>query len=193
MKWYKYDINDMSEKLYRKYFSMMSESRKSRIGAKKNKADRLRSVGAEMLLRKAVSELYSVQERQIVIENDAAGAPYLPEQDIYVSISHAESFAFCAISENPVGIDAEKLRDIPSRIAERTFSTGEMSYLGKITDDILRGEQARRFFEIWTAKEAYAKMIRTGISLHNTPDTSTLECIRHEYFKDYVISVCGKL
>ena len=73
------------------------------------------------------------------------------------------------------------------RVATGTFSVGENEYLGADGYE-LSGDTLVRFFEIWTAKEAYAKMTREGISLKNTVDTTALP-IKRVHFDGYVVSI----
>ncbi|MBQ2863688.1 MAG: 4'-phosphopantetheinyl transferase superfamily protein, partial [Clostridia bacterium] len=158
-----------------------------RIEKKAERDDRLRSVAGEMLVRRAVAEEYGVREEDILLLEDERGAPYIKGIDVHVSISHAGDYAVCAVADAPVGIDIEKIKPTNRRIAERTFSKRELEYLGcegEMGDDALL-----RFFEIWTAKEAYAKMQGTGLSLHDTPDTQALDNVTREYIDGYVISV----
>lgn len=190
MKWYKYNINDMSEELYNRYLCLMCEKRKSRIEKKTHRPDRILSVAAEMILRKALSEMFGKSEQDIVILEDERGAPYVEGIDVHVSLSHSGVYAVCAIAERPVGIDIERIRPINMRIAERTFSDGESEYLGaggEISDEVLL-----RFYEIWTAKEAYGKCMGTGILLKDTTDTTKLDNIVREYFDGYVVTVIEK-
>ena len=190
MKWYKYNINDMTEKLYQRYLGMMSECRRARIEKKALREDRLRSVAAEMLLRMALSEMLGINEQDITILETKEGAPYVEGIDVYVSISHSGDYAVCAVAECPVGIDIEKIHPVNMRIAERTFSVGELEYLGadgKMTDEVLG-----RFYEIWTAKEAYGKMLGTGVLLKDTADTTKLENIERAYLDGYVVTVIQK-
>ena len=190
MKWYKYNINDMTEKLYQRYLGMMSECRRARIEKKAQREDRLRSVAAEMLLRASLASTLGIREQDIVILEDEHGAPYVDGIDVHVSLSHSGDYAVCAISDKPVGIDIEKIRPVNMRISERTFSAGEKEYLG--ADGMITDESLGRFYEIWTAKKAYGKMLGTGILLKDTKDTTELENIERAYLDGYVITVIQK-
>lgn len=187
MKWYKYNINDMTEKLYQRYLGMMSECRRARIEKKAQREDRLRSVAAEMLLRASLASTLGIREQDIVILEDERGAPYVKGVNVHVSLSHSGDYAVCAIADCPVGIDIEKIRPINMRVAERTFSDGELKHLGP--DDEISDEVLRHFYEIWTAKEAYGKCVGTGILLKDTIDTTKLKDIVWAYPEGYVVSV----
>ena len=73
------------------------------------------------------------------------------------------------------------------RVATGTFSKNENEYLASDGYE-LSGETLVRFYEIWTAKEAYAKMTREGISLKNTIDTTTIP-VKRVHFDGYVVSI----
>ena len=187
MKWYKYNINDMTEECYCKYLGMMSPERRERVLKKSRQEDRLRSVAADMLLRTALSESFCTDEDDIKILEDERGAPYVDGIDVCVSISHSGDYAVCAFSHAPVGIDIEQVRPICARVAVGTFSEGETEYLGADGNE-LSGDALVRFYEIWTAKEAYAKMTGNGISLKHTVDTTTVP-VRRVHFDGYVVSI----
>ena len=96
MKWYKYNIGDMSAELYGRYLSMTCGKRRQRIEKKARYEDRLRSVAGEMLVRRAVAEEYGVREEDILLLEDERGAPYIDGIDVHVSISHAGDYVMCA-------------------------------------------------------------------------------------------------
>ena len=55
----------------------------------------------------------------------ALGKPYFKDGP-YFSITHTKNHVFCALSEKPVGIDAEELdREINLRLAEKILSPAE--------------------------------------------------------------------
>ncbi|MCR5626321.1 MAG: 4'-phosphopantetheinyl transferase superfamily protein [Lachnospiraceae bacterium] len=86
--------------------------------------------------------------------------PELKNKEFYFNLSHAHEAAVIAFSEKPVGVDMEYLdRKIkPEGIEKRYFSEGERRSLYE-ADDL-----KKRFFEIWTMKEAYGKLKGGGIS-----------------------------
>ena len=107
-----------------------------------------------------------------------SGQPYIEGSDMHISISHSGEYAVCALSENPVGIDIEKIREVSERLIDRVCTAREREY---VTSN-------ERFFEVWTAKEAYFKKIGTGIT--NLRSVETLD-LKREYHKidDYIICI----
>lgn len=187
MKWYKYNIDEISEPIYEKYLGMMSPERREKLLKKAIHEDRLRSVAGELLVRRAASETLGICEEAVSLCSDERGAPALEGTGLFVSIAHSGKYAVCALSDTPVGIDIEQVRPVCGRVATGTFSKGENEYLACDGYELL-GETLVRFFEIWTAKEAYAKMTREGISLKNTVDTTAIP-VKRVHFDGYVVSI----
>ena len=86
-----------------------------------------------------------------------SGAVYSPQSDLHLSFSHTRTHVAVAISEKSCGIDIESAtREVDREmIAKRFFSKDE--YRRVKSDDA-------SFFKIWTAKEAFLKMEKTGIN-----------------------------
>ena len=158
--------------------------------ARKEKADRLKdenkrklSLAADMLVRKSISEELGIKKEDIVFETNENGKPYAVGLDIHFSLSHSGEYVFLALSDKPVGIDAEKVRDVNTDIADRMFTNEERQYVFKEEEKI-----KERFFEIWTKKEAYVKML--GGKVSDFLGFSVLEKnIETKKYEDYTVSV----
>lgn len=153
MKWFMCRTGDFTEQEYEAVYEALSPSRKRHIDAFSNAAARRSSLAGELLLRKLLAEegVLAVPERL------PGGQPAVPGNPVFVSISHCDDRVVCAVSKTPVGIDIEKVRPIRPGMAERVCTPEELRY-------VRAGEEEMRFFEIWTAKEAYFKMKGTGIT-----------------------------
>ena len=91
------------------------------------------------------------------------GKPYFAAGDLHFSISHTKKRVFCALSDCPVGIDAEERdRKILLSLAEKILSPEEQLRFQTCSD---RREALLRF---WVLKEAAAKL--TGEGLRGYPD-----------------------
>lgn len=156
---YKYDIRKLSDDEYNKWFSLMSEEKQAKVNRFYFDDDRKRTVAGEMLARKAVAKRCGVSEESIVFGKNENGKPFAQNLDVQFNISHSEDMVVCVVADNPVGIDVEKIRQIDLKVAKRVYTQDEIDYLyGGDETAILE-----RFFELWTAKEAYLKFLGCGI------------------------------
>lgn len=90
------------------------------------------------------------------------GKPYFPDSLWHFSITHTKGHAFCALSRENIGIDAEELdRDIRLGLAERILSPGEKRQYDAAAD------KRRALLTFWVLKEAEAKY--TGVGLRGYP------------------------
>lgn len=90
------------------------------------------------------------------------GKPYfVPEENIFglhFSISHTRHHAFCVLSAQPVGLDAEEMdRQIDLRLADKILSPREKQRF-------LAAEDPRTaLLRLWVLKEADAKLSGRGL------------------------------
>ncbi|MBN2022754.1 MAG: 4'-phosphopantetheinyl transferase superfamily protein [Pirellulales bacterium] len=89
---------------------------------------------------------------------DAAGLPALE-----FSLSHCRWLVVAAVAlRAPVGLDVEFLDPAHDAVtAESILAPGERAWLARRP----RAERARDFLRLWTAKEAYAKLLGRGVAL----------------------------
>ena len=86
------------------------------------------------------------------------GKPYFADSNLHFSISHTPGHAFCVLSENNVGIDAEELdREINLKLAEKILSSGEKAQYNAAA------HKPRALLTFWVLKEAAAKLSGEGI------------------------------
>ena len=86
------------------------------------------------------------------------GKPYFAGNMPHFSISHTKDHVFCALSDEPVGIDAEESTRRPDlRLARRYLSEAEQARLAAAPDP------AEALLRLWVLKEAYAKLTGRGL------------------------------
>ena len=113
------------------------------------------------------------------IKRSENGKPYI-EEDIFFSLSHTDGFTVCAVSDNNIGIDAEKLRSIKNK--EKIL----FRYTGKEYKNVSDTE----FFEKWTELESRVKYF--GEKLMAIKKSLTEEKFVATFKIDrYIISVCS--
>jgi len=105
---------------------------------------------------------YSGSELPSILVTDR-GKPYFADGKLHFSITHTKKHVFCALSEKPVGIDAEELdREIDLRLAQKILSSGELAQWEAASD------QRLALLTFWVLKEAAAKC--TGEGLRGYPN-----------------------
>lgn len=134
-----------------------------------------------------LQSLVAKKYNNVEIAKNEKGKPYFKNIDgLYFSLSHTDGLTVVAVGESEVGIDAERLRKADLRVTRR-FLKDEAGYITATDSD-------KRFFEVWTKKEAFLKYNGTGLA-GGLDSINVFECdpkIETFYFEDYVISVCSK-
>lgn len=153
------DISKMSDEDFLKAYIKSDETRKLKADKLKNKPDKKLSIAAGELVRKAIAKEFDIDSESIRFRIDSKGKPYTESAPVHFSISHSKNIAVCAISDKPVGIDIEYIRDVNLNVAKRQFAPDEIRYVFEKWE-----LTKQRFFEIWTRKEAYVKLIGKGVS-----------------------------
>lgn len=169
MKWYKFDIRDLTAADYGKWYALMSKDKQARIDHFRFEGDKQRSVAGEMLVRKAITEWCDVSAESIVFDKTETGKPYAKGLPVEFNISHSGDIVVCVVDDKPVGIDVEKIRPIDLKVAKHICTDDELVYLFGYTPTeqdftyTTDQELLTRFFELWTSKEAYGKCIGFGM------------------------------
>lgn len=189
--WYKYDIRQMTDAEYEKWFSLLSTEKQKRVNAFRFCEDRKRTVAGEMLVRKAVAEKFDTAPEDIIIFTSENGKPYIKNLPVFFNISHSDDYVVCAVSDEEIGIDIEKIRYIKPSVAKKFFNADEIKYVfgGKEPDsfkDNMPEDVMFRFFEVWTYKEACVKFTGKGLSdLGSEIDVNSSKFT----FSDYIVTI----
>lgn len=110
--------------------------------------------------RQLLAQMYRARTGQALppIRTAERGKPYFAGGGLHFSISHTKRHVFCALSEQPVGIDAEELdRRIDLRLAERILSPAEYTRYAQA------GDKRLALLRLWVLKEAAAKLTGEGL------------------------------
>ena len=121
-------------------------------------------VAGQLLLKSMYEELTGEPMPQI--GKMPRGKPYFLTGDLHFSITHTRQTVFCALSDVPVGIDAEELtRQVNPSLAEKILSPGEYAQYAALKTDEERNLALLRF---WVLKEADVKC--SGLGLRGYPN-----------------------
>ncbi len=91
-----------------------------------------------------------------------------------------------------VGIDIERIRDVDERLIRYVCSEKELEYVFAGNN---QNETTKRFFRIWTVKEAYFKCLGTGITNLKSIcifDDEIKQKSESFYYQDYAVSIYNK-
>lgn len=114
-------------------------------------------------LRIILSKYLNIHPAKIIFSYADRGKPFINDSDIKFNISHSDNFAvFAVTSYNEIGIDTEKIKDLPDAltIAKNYFSEMEVLQFAKVDENNYK----QAFFNCWTRKEAFIKAIGEGLS-----------------------------
>ena len=107
------------------------------------------------------------------------GKPYFVDSPYHFSISHTKRRVVCAISDRPIGIDAEELdRDINLQLADKILSPSEKAEFDQAEDKRIA------LLTFWVLKEAQAKFTGEGLRGYPNHTSFSLSDPRVEIFDE---------
>lgn len=169
---------------------LIAPDKKVRLDNCKSDIDKKLGLFADLLVRIAIHQDLNIENDNIVFGTNSNGKPFLENnKDYHFNITHTHNMIAVAVSNNPVGVDVEKVREIDLGIAKRFFTECELNYIEKDRNRIYE-----RFFEIWTKKEAYIKYTGKGLSVPlNSFDVTNRSLYKRFYivgYGKYLINMC---
>ena len=194
MKYRFFDINNLTDEEYFRYYSLMSDEKKERLSAYRFDKDKRLSVAGEMLVKKLIADETGKDKKDIIIQTDENGKPFTQNADIHLSISHSNDLVIAAISSSEVGVDIEKIKPVSDSLINKVCTQKELEYVSD--SSISKSEKEKRFFEIWTFKEAYFKFIGTGITDFKSIcifDSDLRHNIHSFFYNGYAVGIFTRL
>lgn len=181
------DVSKQTDEEFLKMYQLSDKQRQEKADRLKHLPSKKLSLAAGMLARVSIAQKLNLRPEDISFRNHKGGKPYAEGLDIHFSLSHSGNLAVCAISDKPVGIDVEQNKKANFNVARRCFTKAELQY-------VLSGKEKsqQRFFEVWTKKEAYVKLLGTGIQdflKFNVVGNKTIDTI---FYQNYTVSVARK-
>lgn len=134
--------------------------------------------GSEEFIKKALKK-HSGKDG-LVIKRTQNGKPYT-DGEKHFSLSHTQGLTLCAVSDSPIGVDAEKIRKIKNK----------EKILLRFTNTDAKGIDDTEFLEKWTAFESRVKFF--GEKIADCPLTLTKSTyVVTEVLDGYVVSICSQ-
>lgn len=158
-------ITSFDEKLVDALANNLKSIRQNKINKCKNLNDKIRSAVAGCLIKYALIE-FGIDYNNCEFCVKDSGYEYISNiSGVYFSISHAEKYCVCAVSDTPVGVDIEEQKrfdkDKTQKRLLRILSEKEMQEFGQLSDEDLASYLAT----CWTRKEAYSKAKMKGLGI----------------------------
>lgn len=148
--------------------------------------DRRLSLAVYLLLCEGLKKEYGITTPP-ELDFGNHGKPMLTNHsDVHFNMSHCNEAAVCAISDHPVGIDAESIRTYDQDLIERTMNKNEQKL---IANSLTPCEE---FIRLWTMKESVLKLTGKGISddLHKVLDDVSSYRFTTEFHNGYILTLC---
>lgn len=146
---------------------LLSRDERERHDRFLDEADRRSYAAAHALVRLALGRLLDYPPSRLEFSADPNGRPLLTQPagtSTAFSLSHTRGLAACAVvPHGRIGIDVERVdrRVDVHAIARARFAAAEAAALERCD----AGEQAARFCELWTLKEAAMKATGLGLGM----------------------------
>ena len=163
---------------------LVPETRRSQAMAFKHTFGRFASLKSYLMLASLLKDTFGLERVEMAVGEH--GKPYLAGRpDIHFNISHCKNAIAVAVSDRPVGIDAESLRSFSDSLLDKTMNPAEKALI------LSSPKPDEAFISYWTRKEAVFKLMGTGITdnLHGilTDKTKTDTVVNPD--KGYAVSV----
>jgi 4'-phosphopantetheinyl transferase len=143
---------------------------------------------AYQLLKRGLREVYGIMENPVFEYNEHGKPSIVGHPEIFFNLSHCKYAAVCVLSDQPIGIDVESIREYKEGLVHYSMND----------EEIRKIESAEHpdyaFIRLWTMKEATLKLIGTGISndLKTVIDTHTYKYTTVERQR-YIYTICENL
>ena len=164
---------------------LLSAQRREQALRFRHEQGRKTCAAAYLLLCEGLRKEYGITEPP-TFEYGEHGKPQLVGlPHIHFNLSHCREAAICVLSDRPVGVDIESIREYKESLARYTMNDDELQH-------ILHAERPDvEFIRLWTMKEAVLKLSGSGITddLKGTLDGSkVIKTVINEK-KGYIYSV----
>ena len=137
----------LSEREASAIMKVLPPMRRVRLLQMKDVEKRREPLCAYLLLCLALRRTYGWKELPL-ISLSSTGKPFFPEHaTVHFNLSHTRGAVLVALSDQPVGVDIERIRPVSQRAMER---------LAKVTTE-------EDFFRSWVRREARAKRSGLGV------------------------------
>ncbi|MBQ7419274.1 MAG: 4'-phosphopantetheinyl transferase superfamily protein [Prevotella sp.] len=136
---------------------LLSDQRREQALKFKHEQGRKTCAAAYLLLCEGLRKEYGITEKPI-FEYGTYGKPFIKgHSEIHFNLSHCREAVVCVVSDRPVGVDVESIREFKESLVHYTMNDDEVVRITQSTSP------AMEFIRLWTMKEAVLKLSGEGI------------------------------
>ncbi len=142
---------------------------------------------AYLLLKKALRQEYGITENPLFEYGEHGKPAIVGHPEIHFNLSHCREAVACAVSNRPVGIDVESVREYKDSLARYTMNDDELRTIAAA------GRPDAAFIRLWTMKEAALKLTGRGITDNMKtvlPATGLTFTTVERLERNYIYTVC---
>jgi 4'-phosphopantetheinyl transferase len=146
---------------------LLNQEEQARAAQLSFRHDRMRFIQAHGSVRQILCGYLEADAASLTFARGRNGKPSLVPQandpTLHFSVSHSSDCCMVAVRlDQPIGIDVERLRDLPRAIAiaQTYFAPAERRALNGLRGTVQRDA----FFTLWTHKEAAVKALGVGLA-----------------------------
>jgi len=171
--------------------TFVSKEKKEQINRYYFNVDKKLSLYADLIVRVIACKTFGLTNKDIDFFKSEYGKPNLNNYlNFHFNVSHTRNAIAVVVSDSQVGVDIEKIREAEFKIVNRFFTQPEIEFI-----DNTVAESKKRFYIVWTKKEAYIKYIGKGLYIplnsFNVFDETISKKMQTIVKDNYVISICG--
>ncbi len=143
------------------WYDKMPDFRKRKIDALKPHRSKLLSLGAGMLLDKAMKDCGFDDYEIELMENEK---PHIKGRgDVFFNISHSGELVVIGISDKEIGVDVEKIKRFKESLINYVFMPQDQELAKELMES--ESDKDKVYTRLWTVKESIMKHCGMGISL----------------------------
>jgi len=137
---------------------LLSDQRREQTLKFKHEQGRKTCAAAYLLLREGLQKEYGITEPPVFQYGEHGKPAIVGQPDIHFNMSHCREAAICVLSDRPVGVDIESIRQYKESLARYTMNDDELAcIMASPAPDV-------EFIRLWTMKEAVLKCSGHGIN-----------------------------
>lgn len=137
---------------------------------------------------------YIAAPQPLAAAYEPGGKPYIRHVPWHYNLSHSGDYAALAISDVPVGIDIQQMRPYRDSLVKRFFAAEEAAVYESLVPMDVQGQNTL-FYTLWCRKEAYGKLLGTGLTEEvlkcNMLEDTGVNLYEYGELPGYRICVCG--